>query len=176
MQLLRPLFYCAMIGAAVLISSCVNPAYEQRLEASEKSMYPIHRQAMTWGQIRTYLAKATADERAAYLDQIGITQRFQALSPEDRQAVLARHPREGMSADAMRFLWGEPNDTRGSQKHYAYWYYWGSTLSLTERGNDSSYQGTLVEVYLVDNRVVWWQERVPSGIEEGQDDKGDTRR
>ena len=126
---------------------------------------------MTSTQARTYLAKATAAERAAYLKEVGITQRFQRLEPQDREAVLAGFPREGMSAEAMRFLWGEPYYTEGWTGRWEHWFYLGSSLSLADYGNDYSSGGTMVDVYLVDGRVVWWLEFVPS-----DDDNEDSRR
>ena len=125
---------------------------------------------MTSSQAHTYIAKATSAERAAYLDEVGLAQRFQALEPQDRQAIEAGFPRLAMSAEAMRFLWGEPYYTDGYTGHYEHWYYLGSSLSLAANGNEYDSAGSMVDVYLVDEQVQWWLDFVPS-IE---DDPGDS--
>ena len=62
---------------------------------------------MTAAQTRAYLAKATTAERTAYLSEVGLAQRFQAFDPLDREAVRNGFPRAGMSAEALRFVWGD---------------------------------------------------------------------
>ena len=42
---------------------------------------------MTGVQTHTYLAKTSAAERTAYLQKIGLVQRFQRLDPIDRETV-----------------------------------------------------------------------------------------
>jgi len=68
---------------------------------------------MTPAQTRTYLAKATAAERTAYLHDSGLAQRFEALDSPDREAVQYGFLRKGMSAEALRFVWGEPAQACG---------------------------------------------------------------
>jgi hypothetical protein len=46
----------------------------------------------------------------------------------------------------------------------------GSTFELADRGNSYT-AGTVVTVYLVDNKVEWWREIIPSDNDAG--DKGD---
>jgi hypothetical protein len=91
---------------------------------------------MTAAQARAYLAKANAAERTAYLRTLGLVQRFEALDSQDREAILGRQPRVGMSAEALRFLWGEPLYTTGHPTQSAHWYYRGSSFTLADRGND----------------------------------------
>jgi hypothetical protein len=123
---------------------------------------------MTGAQIWTYLAKGTAAERAAYLEKIGITQRFQALDPQDREAVLAGTvPRKGMRADALRFLWGQPYYSKGLPGYYEYWYYLGPFMELGAHGNVYSKAGVQVEVYLVAGRVDSWIEFAPESSDGG---------
>ena len=163
--------FTGVVGAVVVITGCAYDAAVQRLAPAEQAEFRANSKIMTSTQARTYLAKATAAERAAYLKEVGITQRFQRLEPQDREAVLAGFPREGMSAEAMRFLWGEPYYTEGWTGRWEHWFYLGSSLSLADYGNDYSSGGTMVDVYLVDGRVVWWLEFVPS-----DDDNEDSRR
>src|SRR5690606_37047525 len=102
-------------------------------------------------QIRTYLSQASAAERTAYLEELGLAQRFNALDPQDRHAVAAGYIRQGMSAEALRFLWGRPSRTSGYTGHYEHWYYYGPVPSLVVTGSRRQDAGTLVAVYLVDN-------------------------
>jgi hypothetical protein len=125
---------------------------------------------MTASQERAYLAKANAAERTAYLQQIGLAQRFQGLDPLDRESVRNGFPRVGMSAEALRFVWGEPEYTRGDARRSAHWYYLGSSLALGESGNryiDSG--GSRVDVYLVDGKVVGWVDGPKTNDEKGGD-------
>ena len=117
---------------------------------------------MTGAQERAYLAQATAAERTAYLSKIGLTQRFQALDPQDRDAVLSGVARAGMSAEALLFLWGSPYSTAGDARHYAHWYYLGSSSTLAAYGNQYRLSGGRVDVYLVDGHVVGWVDYTPS--------------
>jgi hypothetical protein len=154
---------CAGIVAAILVlTSCTYEAAIRQLPPPERDMFRIYSKAMTGAQIRTYLGKGMAAERAAYLEQIGIVQRFQALDPQDREVVLAGYaPRKGMSADALRFLWGVPSYTKGSTGYYEYWYYRGPFMELAAHGNAYWKGGVMVEVYLIAGRVDSWIEFAP---------------
>jgi hypothetical protein len=81
--------------------------------------------------------KATATEWTASLRALGLMQRFEALDSQNCEAILiGGQPRHGMSAAALRFLWGEPLYTTGYPPQRAHWYYLGSSFSLAARGND----------------------------------------
>ena len=164
------LWFIGAVGAMMAVAGCAYDAAVQRLAPPEQAEFRAYRKVMTPAQARSYLTKVTAAERTAYIQQVGITQRFQGLEPQDREAVLAGQPRQGMSAEAMRFLWGEPYYTEGYTDHYESWFYLGSSFSLADYGNDYSSFETMVEVYLVDGRVDWWLEFVASGIEDSGDD------
>jgi len=159
-----------LLGILVALTGCTYRAALQRLSPEEQVMFRIYSKGMTSGQAHTYLRQATAAERAAYLEHLGLAQRFQALSPWDREAVLSGFPRQGISADALRFLWGEPYYTRGSVRHAAHWHYLGSPFTLVASGNQHGQLGTMVDVYILEGRVAWWQEYVPSIIEDGGND------
>jgi hypothetical protein len=124
---------------------------------------------MTSWQARAYLAKASSSERRAYLQEIGLAQRFQALDPLDREAVQSGFPRVGMSAEALRFVWGEPYYTEGDTRRSAHWHYVGSSLALGASGNQYSNFGNRVDVYIVANRIVGWVDYTPSTDEQGDD-------
>lgn len=163
MRQVRQVLRCAgVMVALVMLSGCTYEAAVQQLPPPERTAFHTYRKVMTAGQIRTYLAKGTAAERTAYLEAIGVAQRFQALDPRDREAVLAyQPPHKGMSADALRFLWGEPAYTKGPAGHYEYWYYLGPFMGLAQYGNMYSKAGVQVEVYLVAGRVDSWIEFAP---------------
>jgi hypothetical protein len=174
MRRVRQILYCiGIVGAIMIITGCAYEAAVQQLPPEERTALHAYSKVMTSGQVRTYLAKGTAAERADYLNTIGVAQRFQALDPQDREAVLAGYIREGLSADALRFLWGEPYYTRGYPGHYEYWFYQGSSMELADYGSSASISGgTKVQVSLVDGRVEWWLDYVEPHDEPGPNDSG----
>jgi hypothetical protein len=146
----------------VVLTGCTYDAAIQRLSPAEQSEFYTYRRIMTTTQEHAYLAKATAAERTAYLSEIGLAQRFQALDPLDRDAVEGGWPRVGMSADALLFVWGEPYYMDGDARRYAHWYYLGSSFG---RGNSNYLYrgfGNRVDVYLVAGKVVAWVDVAPS--------------
>ena len=151
-----------LIGTTVLLTGCLYnyDAAVGRLSPAEQAEFSIYRQVLTSAQARTYLAKASAAERTAYLSEIGLAQRYQRLDPQDRETVRSGAPRVGMSADALRFVWGDPADTAGDARYYARWHYFGSSL-----GRSTSYHpwdtSNRVEVYLAKGKVVGWVDTVP---------------
>jgi len=168
MPRVRSLLWCTVIvGVLVILAGCSYHAALQRLAPEEQAMFWAYRKVMTARQAHTYLTTATAAERAAYLEHSGVAPRFRALNPRDQETVLRGVPRAGMSADALRFLWGEPYDTKGPAGRYERWYYLGSTWTLASRGNAESQRGTEVVVDLANGRVEAWLETVPSINENG---------
>jgi hypothetical protein len=151
-----------LLGATLVLTSCTYEAAVRRLSSTEQAEFYLYRHVMTSLQERTYLAQATATERTAYLTKIGLIQRFQALDPRDQEVVRSGLPRQGMSAEALQFVWGEPYDTAGSARHYAHWFYLGSSFMLAASGNQYARSGTLVDVYLVDDHVVGWVDFTPA--------------
>ena len=159
-----------LLGALVVLTGCTYDAAVRQLSAAEQSEFYTYRKIMTTAQEHAYLAKATAAERTAYLSEIGLAQRFQALDPLDRDAVQGGWPRVGMSAEALRFVWGDPYYADGDARRSAHWHYLGSSFG---RGN-SSYPlggfGNRVDVYLVAGKVVGWVDVAPSTEENKGDD------
>ena len=92
------------MGTIVILTGYTYNAAIQRLSLAEQSEFYTYRHVMTPAQERTYLAKATAAERTAYLSEIGLAQRFQAFDPQDRHTVLSGVPRQGVSAEALFFI------------------------------------------------------------------------
>jgi hypothetical protein len=166
------LLISVLMGTIVVLTGCTYNAAIQRLSLTEQSELYTYRHVMTTAQTRAYLAKATATERTAYLSEIGLAQRFQSLDPEDRATVLSGSPRPGMSAEALRFVWGDPYYTDGDARRYAHWHYLGSSFGRGAYRNSPWSFGSRVDVYLVAGRVVGWVDVAPSV----SDDVGDIRR
>jgi len=171
-QLLR--WAIVLMGTMAVLTGCTYDAAIQRLSLAEQSEFYTYRKVMTTAQEHTYLAKATAAERTAYLSQVGLAQRFQALDPQDRDAVLSGWPRQGMSAEALRFVWGEPYYTAGNASRSAHWHYLGSSFGRGVAGSPSLGFGNRVDVYLVAGKVVGWVDVAPSISEDAGG--GDIRR
>lgn len=161
------LLISVLMGTMVVLTGCTYDAAIQRLSLAEQSEFYTYRHVMTPAQERAYLAKATAAERTAYLSEIGLAQRFQALDPQDRQTVLNGLPRQGMSAEALCFIWGEPYYTAGDARRYAHWYYLGSSFGRGRSNYPLGGFGNRVDVYLVAGKVVGWVDVAPS-TEENQ--------
>jgi hypothetical protein len=159
-----------MVGTIVVLTGCTYQAAIQQLPPAERATFRVYSKVMTSAQARTYVTKESATARAAYLEKIGITQRFQALNPQDRETILAGFPMKGMSAEALRLLWGRPSYTDTYPGHYEQWYYLGSIFSLAEYGNSLTELGTIVVVDLVNGQVDGWLETTDSDIENGGDE------
>jgi hypothetical protein len=151
------------------LTACSYDTAVRQLSPAEQSEWSLYRHRLTGWQARAYLAKASAAERTAYLRALGLPQRFAALDPLDQQAVRSGWPRVGMSAEALRFVWGEPDDTAGDAKRSAHWHYRGSSLALGASGNQYNNVGSQVDVYLVDGRIRGWVDYAPSTDEHGDD-------
>jgi hypothetical protein len=158
-----------LIGTIVVLAGCTYDASIRQLSLAEQSELYIYKQVMTATQERTYLTKAAAAERTAYLSEIGLAQRFQGLDPLDREAVQSGHPRVGMSAEALRFVWGDPYYTAGDARHYAHWHYLGSSFGRSNTGNRPWGFGNRVDVYLVAGKIVGWVDAAPSTEENNSD-------
>ena len=148
--------WAAVLLVALLgLTACTYDAALRQLSPSEQAEFAL------W-QEHTYLAKASAAARTAYLRELGLVQRFQALAPVDQEAVRSGWPRVGMSAEALRFVWGEPYDTAGDARRSAHWHYLGSSLGRHPAGNPRWGFGNRVDVYLEAGKVVGWVDAVLS--------------
>lgn len=158
-----------LIGAMVVLAGCTYDAAVRQLSLAEQSEFYTYKQVMTAAQERTYLTKATAAERTAYLSEIGLAQRFQRLDPLDREAVQNGYPRVGMSAEALRFVWGDPYYTAGDARLSSHWHYLGSSFGRGSAGNRPWGFGNRVDVYLVADKIVGWVDVAPGTEETGSD-------
>ena len=150
-----------LLCTALVLTGCTYDTV-RRLSLPEQAEFRLYRHVMTPAQVQTYLAQASASERTAYLTQVGLVQRFQALDPRDRDAVRGGTPRQGMSAEALRFVWGEPYYTAGHAHHYEHWCYLALSIALADSDNQRAWFGNRVDVYLVDDRVVGWVDFTPT--------------
>ena len=165
MQWSRPLgqWTGGLLGLMVMLAGCTYDAAIQRLSPAEQAEFALYRYVMTPGQVRTYVAQPTAAARTAYLQELELVQRFQALDPLDQAAIRSGIPRVGMSAEALRFLWGEPYTTAGDARRSALWHYLGSSLNRSSSGYHPWDFGNRVEVYLVGGKVEGWVDVPPGG-------------
>ena len=163
------LWTSVLIGTTVLLTGCLYnyDAAVQQLSPAEQAEFSIYRQVMTGAQTRTYLAKAGAAERTAYLNEIGLAQRYQRLDPVDRETVRSGAPRVGMSADALLFVWGDPEETAGDARLYSRWQYLGWSLGRSAHYHPWD-RSNRVEVYLADNKVLGWVDVLPIGDHGGE--------
>ena len=145
-----------LLGAMVGLAGCTYDARLRQLSPAEQAEFFIYNNAMTTGQAHTYLAQPSAAARTAYLQKLGLIQRFQRLDPLDQAAIRSGAPRVGMSADALLFLWGEPYNTAGDARRYAHWYYLGSSVIRSSSGYHPWDFNNRVDVYLVGGKVVGW--------------------
>ena len=161
-----------LLGTVIVLASCIAnyDAAVRQMSLPEQSEFFTYKKIMTASQTRTYLAKTSAAERTAYLQQIGLLQRFQRLDSADQTTVQNGFPRAGMSAEALRFVWGEPEYTKGDARLSAHWYYLGSSLDLGVNGNRyGNSGGNRVDVYLVDGKVVGWIDGPRTDDDKGSD-------
>ena len=161
-----------LLGIIVLLAFFTGCAYERavnNLSPDERTAFQAYRKVMYNSQKRAYLGKASEGERSAYLRQIGVQQRFNALDAQDRESVLNGFIRTGMSAEALRFLWGMPEHAFGPEGKWEYWLYRGFAGDLFEKGNQPWEGSTQVRVFLVDDQVEWWSEEVPEGDHDQSD-------
>ena len=165
MRELRPCvrWVVLLMGSIMTLSGCTYAALHT-LSLDEQAEFHLYQKVMTPSQERASLAKATVAARTAYRSEIGLAQRFQALDPLDREAVMRGMPRVGMRAEALLFLWGSPYYTAGDASRYAHWYYLGSSLGLADYGNQYYTSGNRVDVYLVAGQVTGWVDYIPSDI------------
>ena len=164
MRLRRPLvrWTGVLLGSMAVLAGCTYDAAIQRLSPAEQAEFALYRHVMTAGHVHTYVAQPTAAARTAYLQELGLVQRFQALDPLDREAIRSGALRVGMSADALRFLWGEPYATAGDARRYAHWHYLGSSFNRSPSGSHPWDFGNRVDVYLVAGKVEGWVDVSPS--------------
>lgn len=93
----RLLGLCAaiLLVALVGLTACTYDAAVRRLSPPEQAEFWLYHHRLTGSQEHTYLAKASAAERTAYLRELGVVQRFQALDPWIRRQCTGAGPASG---------------------------------------------------------------------------------
>lgn len=160
----------ALLSCVLGVTGCTYEHRLRQLPPEEQTDFRVYHQVMTSQQARTYLAQPTPATRQRYLQESGLLARFQALTPQDQDIVRSGQLQIGASAEALRFLWGDPYYKEGREEAER-WFYVGSSLSLAERGSDSRSIGTQVVVHFDEGRVVDWLDFVPST----HDDAGESK-
>src|SRR5262249_56862266 len=80
--------WAAVLLVALLgLTACTYDAALRQLSPPEQAEFALYHYRMTGWQEHRYLAQASAAERTAYLRELGVVQRFQALAPSDHEAV-----------------------------------------------------------------------------------------
>ena len=157
---LAPCLRWIIIMTLGLLTACASYDY-QHLPTVEQELYRAYSQVMSNGQRRQFLALSTTAEREAFAKEIGVAQRFEALSPEEQEAALYAQVFKGMSGEALRFVWGDPCRADGPAAHQS-WIYYSPIFSLPAPGWNCTPSGDrYTEVQLADGKVEWWVERVP---------------
>src|SRR6266567_8409760 len=82
-----------LLGMVVVLAGCTYNAAIQRLSPAEQAEFALYRHVMTAGQVHTYVAQPTAAARTAYLQELGLMQRFQSLAPLYQAAIRSGLPR-----------------------------------------------------------------------------------
>lgn len=155
--------WTAMLLLVLLgLTACASDAAFRQLAPAEQAEFALYRRRLTGWQEHAYLAKPTAAARTAYLQELGVPQRFQALDPLDQQAVRSGWPRVGMSAEALLFVWGDPAYTDGDARRAAHWHYLGSSFGRSGSGNPPGGFGNRVDVYLAEGKIVGWVDVAPT--------------
>ena len=153
-MVMRGATWLLMLALSVLAGCSMQQAYQQ-LPPEERARFRAYSRIMNSSQRRAYLELSSAAERAAFAEQVGATQVLDGLSETDRNAVLQGQPFRGMSAQALRLMWGMPCWQRGARNH-AKWFYYGDTIALTRLVRHCTPDDTVTEVALRNDRVEWW--------------------
>jgi hypothetical protein len=167
-------WFTGIVSTLIVLVGCAQQAAIRRLTPTEQQEFRAYSKVMTAKQVRAYLARETTASRAAYLDEIGVSERFQALTAQDQKSVLAGYIRKGMSAEALHFLWGDPYYTKGRPGYYEHWFYQGPSVALAETGNQRYNFGSQVQVIMINGQVDGWLDFIPSHDDDDSDSKGDS--
>jgi len=145
-----------VLALSMLAGCAMHQAYNQ-LPPEEQARFRAYSRLMSSRQSRTYLHLASAAERAAFAQQLGVSDELDSLSEADRTAVLLQgQPFQGMSAQALRLLWGMPCWQWGPEA-FQRWFYYGNVFTLAQLGWHCRGDNTITEVGLENNQVRWWR-------------------
>jgi hypothetical protein len=154
-MMMRSATWLLTLALLVLAGCTTQHAYNQ-LPPDEQARFRAYSRLMTSSQSRTYLQLPTAAERAAFAQEVGVSHELDSLSEADRTAILQGQPFRGMSAQALRLLWGMPCWQHGPAA-FQRWFYYGDTFVLARVGWHCRRDATITEVSLEDGQVRWWR-------------------
>lgn len=97
---------------AALLTGCGYKKNVKNLTDSEFDHYYALRVFMSEDQVKTYLKKETADERNAYLKEIGLWDRFYKYSDREREQIVRGDVAVGWTQDKVLMSWGDPYEFR----------------------------------------------------------------
>lgn len=138
----------------------------KNLSATEFDHYYALRPFMDEDQRKTYLKYKTEEERNAYLQELGLWDRFYKYGPEDRDAIVAGDVQVGWTKDMVLMAWGAPYDkqklvgreaTRSERLVYRFEVQEGGVMVVWEPNSKTEYKAERLvqrDVMLEDDVVV----------------------
>ena len=154
-----------LLAAALLATGCWERKVKH-LTSAEFDHYYALKPFMEEDQRKVYLKKKTEDERNAYLQELGLWERFYSLSPHEREQVLTGKVELGWTKQMVLMAWGPPWDNAkliGSNTYNAWRYVYrfeehsDGTAMVYVPGSKTAYKAVhyySVELILNDDRVV----------------------
>ena len=97
----------ALVAAFVFSVGC-NPV--KRLSDAEWDHYRALRVYMTEGEKSSFLKNKTEEERNAYLQELGLWERFYKYPEDVRELILTGDVARGWTKDKLLMAWGRPHD------------------------------------------------------------------
>lgn len=151
---------------AVLMGTGCASKKLNRLSDTEFDHFYALKPFMEEEQEKVFLKKKTEEERNAYLQEIGLWDRFYSLTPDERERVLTGKVELGWTKNMVLMAWGPPWDNAkviGSQTYNAWRYVYrfeeqadGSALVYVP-GSKTAYKAVSIfsiELIMNDDRVV----------------------
>ena len=100
-------FLLALLGSLLLSAGC-NPI--RRLSDGEWDHYRALRVYMTEVETKSFLRIKTEEERNAYLQELGLWDRFYQYPQDVRELILSGEVARGWTKDKLLMAWGKPHD------------------------------------------------------------------
>lgn len=133
----------------MLSMGCSYTRHIKNLSGTEFDHYYALRVYMNEDQRRTYLKMETEEERNAYLQQLGLWDRFYDYSELEREEILSGEVGVGWTKDKVYMAWGTPYDrarvvgrqaVRSERLVYRFEQQEDGTVLLWEEGSRTEYQ------------------------------------
>jgi len=96
----------------LVMSACSWKSRVKYLSDTEFDHYYALRVYMDDGQKKTYLKMKTEEERNAYLQKLGLWDRFYKYEPHIRELIVSGDVQVGWTKDMLYMSWGAPYDLR----------------------------------------------------------------